>query len=82
MSCLCLQYFVLVTIIFILELSLGIIAFVYRDDLSDDLRKEVTKSLDKYDSDDGVKDGWDIIQQEVSTALVFVVSWANTFRVI
>ena len=53
-------------IIFILEVSVGVLALVFRDDISDDLRSELHDSLHKYDTSSGIRDAWDEIQEEVS----------------
>ena len=54
-------------IIFVLEITFGILAFVYRDDIDSELKKELKDGIDKkYGRSRSLTKAWDEIQQDVS----------------
>lgn len=69
------QYFVLVVLIFVMEIVAGILAFVYRIEIEKVVTKELYKGINtKYPADsaedvDGLRTGWHAIQAHVSTFL-------------
>ena len=72
-----LQYFLLVVLIFILEIVAGILAFVYRDEIESVITNELYKGIkEKYPADgspdeEGLRTGWHAVQTHVSAALLF-----------
>ncbi len=63
------QYFVVVGIIFVLEIVAGILAFVYRFDIEVVMQDELTRGLQtKYNTPEqhGLTETWDHIQAAVS----------------
>jgi len=66
-----LQYFVLVVVIFIMEIVAGVLAFVYRRDIETFLSKELVNGIRQHyprESDpdpEGLRAAWAFIQTEV-----------------
>lgn len=66
--CLLLMYFTLVTLTFSLEVTVGTLAFVYRESLTDTLRKQFTVGIQKnyqQPGEQGFTVTWDHIQTEL-----------------
>jgi len=75
-SCLCmrvcrLQYFVLVVVIFVLEIVAGVLAFVFRHDIEKKLYQELVDGIRKHYPQDsqpdpeGLRATWGFLQSEV-----------------
>lgn len=61
-----LTFSVLITVIFLSEIGVGIAGYVKHRELPDILEKHFNTSLKNYNRED-YKDGWNVIQTEVST---------------
>jgi len=75
--CVCrLQYFVLVVVIFILEIVAGVLAFVYRRDIESFLSNELMTGIrrhyprdDSPDDPQGLRASWGFLQTEVRASI-------------
>ena len=71
-----LQYFVLVVLIFIMEIVAGVLAFVYRHDIENFLYKELVTSIrQRYPHEtepdtDGLRTTWAFLQTEVRICIL------------
>ncbi|CAG0916382.1 unnamed protein product [Notodromas monacha] len=65
-NCLILTFAVLLGVIFILEISVGIAAYVMKSEIEKDISVRMTKSVEqvKFDTDSILKRSWDVIQTE------------------
>ena len=77
--CFSVQYFLLVVLIFILEIVAGILAFVYRMEIESVVTKELYKGINtKYPAEgssdeEGLRTGWHAVQTHVSLdSMLFV----------
>ena len=74
-----LQYFVLVVVIFVMEIVAGVLAFVYRHDIENFLSQELLAGIRQHyprESDpdpEGLRAAWAFIQSEVT--LVVLLTW-------
>lgn len=53
----------MLTLIFIIECSIGIVAFVHRTQIEEDLDKTTIDKMNEYGTSDDVKESFDILQQ-------------------
>jgi len=66
--CMLLTYFLLVVIIFVMEIVAGILAFVFRNEVETVLKRELSIGIQqKYNttSEQGLKDAWDSVQRNM-----------------
>ncbi|XP_076995699.1 leukocyte surface antigen CD53 [Tamandua tetradactyla] len=61
-KCLLMSFFLLLLIILLAEVTLAILLFVYEQKLSDSVAKGLTRSIQRYHSDNSTKAAWDNIQ--------------------
>lgn len=67
-QCMLLTYFLLVVVIFILEIVAGILAFVYRDEMGGLFKSELTKGIkenypeENQRDEEGLRKAWDEVQ--------------------
>lgn len=78
-QCMLIIYFILVVIIFVLEIVAGILAFVYRDDLEGGITAELTKGIrSNYKVEDGLTKAWDSAQSDLQCC--GVVNYTDWYR--
>lgn len=77
-KCLLMTYFVLVVVIFILEIVVGVLAFIYKNDIEKVLGQELLKGIEKdYPATEGEPDehnlraGWALIQTKFECCGVY-----------
>lgn len=67
--CMLLTYFLLVVIIFVMEIVAGILAFVFRDEVETMLKRELTMGIKENikgrDNEQGMERAWDRVQREL-----------------
>jgi len=66
--CMLLTYFLLVVIIFVMEIVAGILAFVYRDEVETVLKRELMTGIKEkhiLDSGEGMQHAWNRVQREL-----------------
>ncbi|XP_055259197.1 leukocyte surface antigen CD53 [Moschus berezovskii] len=61
-KCLLMSFFVLLLIILLAEVTLAILLFVYEQRLKEYVAEGLTKSIQRYNSDNSTKAAWDSIQ--------------------
>jgi len=70
------QYFALVVLIFVMEITAGVLAFVYRRDIENFLYKELMTGISKHyphesePDTDGLRATWSFLQTEVRNTSV------------
>jgi len=74
-----LQYFVLVVVIFVMEIVAGVLAFMYRRNIESFLSKELVTSIRQHyppesEADpEGLRAAWAFIQNEVRLCLLYLL---------
>jgi len=89
--CLLILYFTMVALIFSLEVTVGTLAFVYRESLADTLKAQFSKGIEKnymQPNEEGFTLAWDHIQRELKCCGVTepadwykIDAWSNDERV-
>ncbi|XP_013794603.1 CD63 antigen-like [Limulus polyphemus] len=80
--CMVMTFGVLISLIFILEISAGIAAYVYRSQLKDFTRTQMKESLKHYNASGhgGVKNTWDAMQKKLHCCgAVNTTDWNDIF---
>lgn len=57
------SFLIMVTLIFIIQCSIGAVAFIHRAQIEDDLDKTTIDRMNEYGSVDAVKESFDLLQQ-------------------
>jgi len=65
-QCLLMTFFILLLLIFILELTAGILGYLYRGKVETEVKKDLVKELDNYgqSGQEGLTNTWDRLQTE------------------